>query len=419
MAANAYSGTLPVLYINTENKTPVTSKETYVSATYYLDDLGIEGYTSIASQDQPDSLYIKGRGNYTWKDFNKKPYRLKLNNKQAMMGLPPSKHWTLLAHPDDQFCWMKNTVGFLLSEQIGLEWTPKQAPVEVVLNGDYIGLYMLTEQVRLDNQRVQGDWLLEIDNYEEEGHLTLVEPSNLWHGEQLVWFTPKDPDASELSPTQHLYLQSQMETLNTALYTKGDQALSAVLDIDEAARFYLVQELMSDCESYHGSCYLHANANGRWRFGPVWDFGNSFRDQNRFIYDHPTWSQVWIGQLSSHQAFQDSLHQIWQAWKSTYYSSISAAIDSFATLIAAAAVADAERWPQYDHSNVQQGKSVFKNYFRTHVTWLTTQWGEATALPATRGDESGVRKVLIDGHLYILREEDVYSILGDKNSIGR
>ena len=38
------SGTLPVLYITTENNTPVTSKDTYLNATYYLDAKGIVGY---------------------------------------------------------------------------------------------------------------------------------------------------------------------------------------------------------------------------------------------------------------------------------------------------------------------------------------------------------------------------------------
>jgi len=233
-----YSGTLPVMYINTKESAPIESKEDYVEATYYLDNLGLKGYKSIASQDLPDTLQIKGRGNYTWKDFDKKPYRIKLNKKTALMGLEKSKHWTLLAHADDQFCWLKNTVGFLLSEQIGLKWTPKQAPVEVVLNGDYVGLYMLTEQVRVDKKRVNiveqadeetnddkitGGWLVEIDNYEEPYHATVTEPANQWHEEQTVWITPKTPEV--LSTPQSNYLQGQMEAINNAIYGSNDGCL--------------------------------------------------------------------------------------------------------------------------------------------------------------------------------------------------
>ncbi len=99
--AATYSGTLPVLYIQTENNTPITSKEDYLQATYYLDAMGIDGYESIGSVAEPLTMEIKGRGNYTWSGFNKKPYRIKLSDKQSLLGLTKSKHFALMAHADD------------------------------------------------------------------------------------------------------------------------------------------------------------------------------------------------------------------------------------------------------------------------------------------------------------------------------
>ena len=80
--AASYSGTLPVLHIQTENKQQITSKDDYLNATYYLDALGLAGYQSIGSASAPLTMEIKGRGNYTWRDFNKKPYRIKFESKQ-------------------------------------------------------------------------------------------------------------------------------------------------------------------------------------------------------------------------------------------------------------------------------------------------------------------------------------------------
>ena len=94
--SQSYSGTLPVLYINAEEE--VASKETYVKGTYYIDDLGLEGYSSLGSADNPLPLQIKGRGNYTWTGFEKKPYRLKFDSKQTPLGMKKSKHFALLAH---------------------------------------------------------------------------------------------------------------------------------------------------------------------------------------------------------------------------------------------------------------------------------------------------------------------------------
>ena len=178
------SGTLPIMFINTVE--PITSKEYYVNATCYIDALGLEGYESLGSADSPLPLVIKGHGNYTWRAFEKKPYRLKFNDKVKPLGMLKNRHFTLLAHADDDLAFLRNTVGFELSRMIRMTYTPAQEPVEVVLNGDYIGLYMLTEKIRVDKNRVNiteqdnlatdpeeitGGWLLEIDNYEEEGQI--------------------------------------------------------------------------------------------------------------------------------------------------------------------------------------------------------------------------------------------------------
>ena len=438
-STTAYSGTLPVLYINTANNEAITSKDYYLTATYWLDNLGLDGYTSIASQSKPDTLQIKGRGNWTWTGFDKKPYRLKLNKKAALMGLKKNKHFGLLACADDQFCYVKNTMGYILSRQLDLEWTPGQAPVEVVLNGDYIGLYMLTELVRVDKDRVNvfeqpdgctaadsitGGWLVEIDNYEEPYHVTVTEPENQWHYDQTIWFTPKTPEI--LSAQQSAYLQAQMNAINTALYANDSSAsLQQILDIDEAARFYLVQELMSDCESYHGSCYLHKEKgnNQLWKFGPVWDFGNSFNDRNQFIYDSPQFSQIWIGQLASHPVFQQAVSKLWKHWRYYDQSVIAAQIDSFANQIAAAAVKDAARWPQYNHSDVASGKSQFMTYITRHANWLATQWGEGqqdttTAINEQTKNEKlrnlGTTKFLKNGRLILFRNGTSYDLSGRK-----
>jgi len=431
------SKTLPVLYINTKNGDPITSKDTYLKAYYYLDNMGLEGYTSIASKEKPDTMQIKGRGNWTWSGFDKKPYRLKLNNKQALMGLEKSKHWTLLAHADDQFGWLKNTVGFYMSEQMDLKWTPKQAALEVVLNGDYIGLYMLTEQIRVDKKRVNiveqadeetdpekitGGWLVEIDNYDEEGNITFTEPANKWHGEQKVMITPNTPEV--LSTQQYTYLQDQMTGINNTLYYGSESTLADIMDMDEAAKYYLVCELMSDCESYHGSCYLHkdvndnVNVNQKWFFGPVWDFGNSFKDRNRFIYDQPEFSQIWIGQLAGKDVFNQSRNRLWKHWKYYDYEQIEAMVDSFTTLIKDAAKNDAARWPQYNHADVTSQKDTFLDMYNRHVNWLTNQWGEGEGDKPTELEMQNAQctmhngKVLIDGQLYILRNGEKYTILG-------
>lgn len=146
-----FSGTLPVLYINTEGGLPIVSQDEYLHADWWIDDLGLEGYESIGSREEPLGMLIKGRGNWSWRHYYKKPYRIKLDEKKKLLGMKKSRHFILMAHADqDRNDFMTNTVGFELSRRIGLAYTPAQEPVEVVLNGQYIGLYFVTEKIRVD-----------------------------------------------------------------------------------------------------------------------------------------------------------------------------------------------------------------------------------------------------------------------------
>ena len=217
--ATSYSGTLPVMFINTENSQPITSKEEYIFAYYYIDNMGNEEFENVGSEDAPQPLEIRGRGNYTWSDFDKKPYRLKLDAKTSLLGMKRNKHWALMANADDYLGGLRNTVGYELSRRLGLAWTPAQQPVEVVLNGDYIGLYMLTETIRVEPDRVNvtqqadyetspfvvsGGWLVEIDNYQEEEQVRTVEGNG-----QNIFSTYKSPE--HLSDEQRTYLTGQVD----------------------------------------------------------------------------------------------------------------------------------------------------------------------------------------------------------------
>ena len=202
------SGTLPIMFINSE--APITSKEDYVNATCYIDGLGLEGYESLGTAESPMALSIKGHGNLTWKAFDKKPYRLKFKDKMEPLGLKKNSHFTLLPHVDDDLVYLRNTVGFELSRLIGMSYTPAQEPVEVVLNGDYVGLYMMTEKIRLGKNRVEitqqddlatdpaeitGGWLLEMDNYLEDGQIYLSEGEL---NQNSVIITIHDPETGSL-----------------------------------------------------------------------------------------------------------------------------------------------------------------------------------------------------------------------------
>lgn len=384
------SGSLPVLYIQTENNAAITSKEDYINATYYLDNMGLSDYQSIGSKAEPLAMEIKGRGNYSWTGFDKKPYRIKLADKQQLLGMNKSKHFTLLAHADDsndRKGFMRNAVGFELSKLIGMTYTPDAKPLELVLNGDYIGLYFLTEHIRVDKDRVNiveqedeeidsekitGGWLVEIDNYDTDPHITIKEG-----GKTTMWITYKTPEV--LSYLQEQYLTQQMKLIDNLVYgDKNSNELWNHLDMDALAKFYIVQELTDNYESFHGSCYLHKDVgtNAKWNFGPVWDFGSSFnRNKSQYMYQGDVWHNHWIPEICKFPAFMNRVKEIWNEFYNGKYNDIYTFIDAHESLIKQAVVKDKERWPQY------HGTQTLSTYIdrttdvlRKNAKWLNEQW---------------------------------------------
>ena len=425
------TGTLPVVYLNTTNGVAITSKEEYVPGSLYIDPLNT-GYAALGSDTLPVTGQFKGRGNWTWNGFDKKPYRIKFDAKQKVLGMPKNKHWCLMAGADDCMGYLKNYIGYQLSEAIGLRWTPQCVPVELVLNGKYQGLYFLTEQIRVGSNRVDiteqednavdsvsGGWLVEIDNYYEEGNVTLFEGNG-----QQVWITMKSPEV--LSNAQRTYIETQLNGLNNAIWGTNEADLWNRLDLDEAVKYYLVQELLEDCESYHGSCYLYKErdrngVNEKWYFGPVWDFGNAYnRGWETWIYDSPTFAQYWIGKLATWPAFQAKLQEVWWTFYHNQQDAIRTKITTFTLLIRQAAQRDAQLWDgtqnYCNNSNLTAKRNDFLNRFNGRINWLYSQWGEGVqpstnGLPVT-GYGLPVQKIMRDGQILIIRNGKTYTLDG-------
>lgn len=431
--AATYSGTLPILYIQTENKEPITSKDYYLNATYYLDAIGLEGYESIGSASAPLTMEIKGRGNYSWTGFDKKPYRIKLADKQPLLGMKKSKHFALLAHADDsndRKGFMRNAVGFELSRMIGMTYTPDARPLEVVLNGDYIGLYFLTEHIRVDkdrvniveqeneesdNEKITGGWLVEIDNYDDDPHITIKEG-----GKTTMWITYKTPEV--LSPQQEQYLTEQMKLIDNLVYgDKNSDELWNYLDMDALAKFYIVQELTDNYESFHGSCYLHKELgeNEKWYFGPVWDFGSSFnRDKSQYMYQGDVWHNHWIPEICKFPAFMNRVKEVWNEFYNGDYNNIYNFIDTHENLIAQATVKDKERWSQY-HGSQTIGTYIERttNVLRKNAEWLNEQWKEGSGSNGNDNEPDTVINDVVD-YMYVWVDgERIEYMLADVDSI--
>ncbi len=419
------SGTLPVLYINvyadeahSSLDNEIISKDldhkNYFSyAEYWLDLNGCEwmeaeGAASVGSKEEPLPLEIKARGNWTRRGFSKKPFKLKLGKKQNLLGLTKSKHFAILAHADDQRGYLKNFVGFNLGKRIGLPWTPAQQPVEVVINGDYRGLYFLTESIRIDEDRVNitelddnvsdpalasGGYLVELDNYDEENQIRMEEKScvdnQFLDMLRVTWDTPE-----EYSELQKRFVTDQFTAMNDAVGANSDN-LWSYLDLDDAARYYIVEEIISHTESYHGSTYLFRDRGEgqKWHFSPLWDCGNAFSGpDDGFFYDHDLFGNTWIPSIRTNQKFNDKVNETWMWFMNNGFEGIYDDIDAYAGHLAEAAQADFRRWDGQpapdggqgvaDNRDMQGRKNEVTAKLKAKTEWLKRYFGDYTANPS-------------------------------------
>jgi hypothetical protein len=208
-SASLYFSELPVVYINTTDGSDITSKEEYVDA-----ECTMQGNSEFSDSSQlySGSIQIRGRGNYTW-EHDKKPYKIKLDTKTDVLGMGSNKHWVLIAEYMDP-THVRNEIIPELSEALGMEYTAESQAVILVLNGEYNGLYHLSENVRIGSERVNiYDW--------EETAEDIAKA--VYKSKKSSGMTKDERDELEDYLTQHLeWVTSGSFTWNSETYTVSD-----------------------------------------------------------------------------------------------------------------------------------------------------------------------------------------------------
>ena len=280
--------------ITTDNGAKVDSKE---KADYRACTIKIESDT--AAWNYEGRGRIRGRGNSTWKWYPKKPYRIKLDEKASILGLADDKDWVLLANYRDPTHLM-NTFVFEMGQGLGMLYTNHTRYVEVTLNGEYIGLYQLTEQVEQGKNRVNIDgkqgWLiaLDVDDGPQEAPTAT---DNFWSAVYRMPVCVKSPEASDYATPETLCddARAALETLEHAVLNHDYEALARVCNIPVMIDYLLIQEYIYNVEvAAPRSIFLFKEKGDgtKWTFGPLWDFDAGFD------FD---WSQMTTG----HRFFSD------------------------------------------------------------------------------------------------------------------
>lgn len=265
---------LPTVVINTEGSQEIVSKEEELSSTVYI--ISEEGTNLLATTETG----VRGRGNASWDQFPKKPYRLKFKSKQSPLGASASaKKWTLISNYSDKSL-MRNILAFEASRRIGQAYTPYCHPVDVIVNGEYRGCYQLCDQVEAAEGRVpaKDGYLIEIDAYAWKE----VSAFWSWRGTPV---TIKHPDEDDITDSQRQHIESFFNQMETAAlgedFTDPEKGYRKYLDLESFLRNLLVGDFCGNTDLLW-SVYMYKDAkDGKLYAGPTWDHDLSFDNDYR------------------------------------------------------------------------------------------------------------------------------------------
>lgn len=268
-----------------EDGTMSNTKEEWIeNCTFRLDGAGVWPDIELV-----EGCEVRGRGNssWSWTYMSKNPYRIKFpkKQKQSPFNLTEDRQWVFIANKQNG-SMTTNSIAQKIAAMVDGEALCHMIPIDLYVNGHYRGSYCFTEKIGISDNSVAIDettgCLLELDDYYDEDFRFRDDTYNLP-------VNVKDPDFTEVDEERIITfddVKASFNSLTETLYYGGD--ITQHIDMESWAKFWLVNDLVRNVETYHPkSCYLfneNPAAGNLWKFGPAWDFDWAFGYEESYSY---------------------------------------------------------------------------------------------------------------------------------------
>lgn len=322
---------LPTVYIETFDGNGIYSKTVYeYCRLIYVDEGGLVS--------RYDSVSIRGRGNSTW-NLSKKPYKIKFLSKEKFLGTgyAKCKKWTLLANAGDK-TMIRNAVTSAMGEfcaNLREEGSPKSLPfnpaakfVDMVLNGEYVGTYQISDQVDvrphrvnvteqnvplLDGDDITGGYLLEVDGFRDGNYFT----TNTYRSPVRIHY----PDDEDIVASQTNYIKSHVNTFEQALsgsnFSDPEQGYRAYVDSASLIDWYLCTEISANIDGFYSTYLYKERGDKRLFWGPLWDYDIAYNNDYRVQTEQGLTSSV--RSLMVDIAYSGSREWVRRMWEDEWF----------------------------------------------------------------------------------------------------
>lgn len=303
---------------------------------------------------------LKGRGNFTW-GLDKRSFQIKFPDALPVFGMNEAKTWILLPNYLDNSL-IRNKLALDLAREMNLDYALDSRYIDLWIEGEYLGNYLLTEKVQINANRV--------DLQDEMG--VLIELDNIYYGEEQYHrassvsgteFVLKD--AVALNSDENTAMEAfdrfmkYMNEFEETLYSHEDWGkVLSFIDIDSFIRLYFLQELSEDSDGLRSSFFMYWDGEtDRIHLGPAWDYdvafgnfttdkrgGNPRVDYVEHIAQTMEVSSDLFGQLCKYDEFRRSLNSYYQRDLRELFANLNDRIKQYAEQLSLSAEMNFKRW---------------------------------------------------------------------------
>lgn len=374
---------LASIEINTFDGTfPYLKEYQQANVTYYDNDGTILQLSAPAD--------IRCRGNSTF-SYAKKAYKIEFDQNVGM--LPTSQkvanEWVLLANYLDG-SMLRNQFAFQLGNTLdGIDFVPDSKFVNVYINGAYMGVYLLCDQVEVGVGRVEIDTSLPAS---DAGFLLTIDTLSTGV-EYLDYFQLETNNYSYCSTIysveQGMRIADIVATAENTIINGSQEEISQVIDLDSCIDMYILQEFMKNYDIGWGSFYIYANrGEDTLYFGPPWDFDMAAGNDPRL--DNGSYEELFVGQdefeefhthlwyyhLMSYDWFQEAVTLRWNEVKDDIYEEILS-IETLSHTNETYFLEDSNKFMFTDTGSDKDVKTVASDYVSSAaslINWLQNRY---------------------------------------------
>ncbi|MBX7124795.1 MAG: CotH kinase family protein [Cyclobacteriaceae bacterium] len=348
----------------------------------------------------------------------KAPYRIELNDAAGLnldvplLGMPADDDWIMIAPWSDK-SMVRDALSYLLGRSLG-QWAPRTRFIELFVNGDYRGVYLLVEKIKQKKTRVPisklkstdlagdsltGGYILRADKETDLSYPAWETSGPRLAGEFTVRHQFYDPKGTALAPVQRSYIQSFItafeDALSSASYKDILKGYGPFIDTRSFVDHMIVTELNKNVDGYKFSTYYfkdRTSKNPTLRMGPLWDYNLAFGNVDYWENSQvaPGWMyndshrMYWFRRLMSDERFSDAFRCRWHEVSATTFNTtyINAAIDSMVNVVKNAAARNFQKWQimgtyvwpnQFVATTYDQEIAWLKTWIEQRINWMNRE----------------------------------------------